>query len=246
MLKQIEALRIEIRTNIADYKLQKRRKLRFNHLRTDPNRRKFWRFLKHQIKSASQITAALKDDKIVFEQSEIEDTILDHFSKIFDGKRQASVLPPPERDPVQMAIDEIDQILDKEYHESTKFESLVCAPYTMLELEQTLCKLPTGKASGYDGIPNELLMNTNFEFRKYLQIFLNRILETGKVPETLNAGKCYLIYKVMLIMDNSSIIMSSQQNVSQVYILHNEQNPRNIMPNNLRSQHLLICKNTYT
>jgi hypothetical protein len=45
-------------------------------------------------------------------------------------------------------------------------------------------------------IPNELLKNSSYNFKQFLLVFLNKILEDGSVPEALNKGKCMLIFKV--------------------------------------------------
>ena len=76
------------------------------------------------------------------------------------------------------------------------FEHEICSPYTFTELADELAALQDSKASGYDGIANELLKNTGFRFRLYLQTFLNRILKDGHVPQDLNIGKCLLVHKV--------------------------------------------------
>ena len=39
-------------------------------------------------------------------------------------------------------------------------------------------------------------MNTSVKFKHYILIFLNKIIQDGKVPQDLNIGKCILIYKV--------------------------------------------------
>ena len=57
-LKQkIDQLKAQIKDSILDHKLQKRSKLRSKLLRADPSRKRFWRFLKGQIKSAGHTTA---------------------------------------------------------------------------------------------------------------------------------------------------------------------------------------------
>ena len=101
-------------------------------------------------------------------------------------------------DQVQLTILELDQILDQTTPpvNPDQFESKICTPYTMTDLEETLQNLPNGKASGYDRIPNEMLKHSSFRFKLYLQTFLNRIIEDGEVPPDLNLGKCVLIYKV--------------------------------------------------
>ena len=80
-----------------------------------------------------------------------------------------------------------------------KFESEVCAPLTMTELDDILVKLPKGKSSGVDQIPSEFLSNSGFQFKKYLLTFYNKIIQDGKVPSDLNIGKCCLIWKVYKI-----------------------------------------------
>ena len=54
-------------------------------------------------------------------------------------------------------------------------------------------------------IRNELLKNGSYNFKQFLLVFLNRILEDGAVPEALNTGKCMLIFKV-----NSQVIYKIQ------------------------------------
>ena len=55
-------------------------------------------------------------------------------------------------DQIQVALDDIDQLLGQNDSgiAPDHFEGQVCAPYSFVELEQILQKLPTGKASGYD------------------------------------------------------------------------------------------------
>ena len=40
------------------------------------------------------------------------------------------------------------------------------------------------------------MKNGSYNFKQFLLVFLNRILEDGAVPEALNRGKCMLIFKV--------------------------------------------------
>ena len=100
----------------------------------------------------------------------------------------------------EMAISEMDRILstDTPSYDPNTFEDQVCPQYSFTELQIELGQLKDGKASGYDGIPNELLKNTGFNFRLYLQAFLNKIMETGSIPSALNIGKCMLVHKVGL------------------------------------------------
>ena len=135
---------------------------------------------------------------MVFEQSEIESAVLDHFATIFDGGRVPVYVDQDPVDQVELALLEIDQILSgmpTDYKED-EFEGLVCSPFSMSELEGRLCDLPKGKAAGVDNIPNELLKHSSQHSKYYLQTLLNRILQDGEVPPDLNKGKCVLIYKV--------------------------------------------------
>ena len=134
---------------------------------------------------------------MVFNQDEIEDAVLSNFGIIFQGQR-VPVYPSKAVDQVQLTILELDQILDQTTPpvNPDQFESKICTPYTITDLEETLQNLPNGKASGYDRIPNEMLKHSSFRFKLYLQTFLNRIIEDGEVPPDLNLGKCVLIYKV--------------------------------------------------
>ena len=112
---------------------------------------------------------------MVFEQGEIEDAVLDHFSSIFQGKRVAVNTASMDVDQVELAIQDIDKILasDLPYAEDNKFEDQICSPFTFVELEQALRELPNNKAAGVDNISNEMIKNSNQTFRLYLQTFLN-------------------------------------------------------------------------
>ena len=198
--QQLASLKADVSDALAGVKLQRRHHLRARVLRADPSRRKFWRFLKSQINTAGSITAAYnKTGSMVFDQTEIEEAVLDHFEKIFVGQR-VPVFPSSSApsNQVELALSEMEQILNKDTPSfvPTMFEEQVCTPYSFTEMEEELDQLADGKASGYDKIPNELLKNTGFKFKLYLQTFLNKVMEDGKVAQDLNIGKCMLIYKV--------------------------------------------------
>ena len=201
MKLQLDTLKLQIKDSIFEFKLHRRHHLRSKLLRADPSRKKFWRFLKNQIQSAGNISAAYnKSGQMVFDQHEIEEAVLHHFSTVFKGKR-CPVFPLESSSPqVDLAILEIDQILRQTpvLFKPDQFEEEICTPYSFLELTQILDKLPSGKASGYDKINNELLKNASDEFKQYLMIFLNKVMEDGVVPPDLNLGKCMLIHKVMI------------------------------------------------
>ena len=57
---ELQAMKLKIKDSIADIKFKKRAHLRSKLLRADPSRKRFWRFLKSQIKAAGVITAVYK------------------------------------------------------------------------------------------------------------------------------------------------------------------------------------------
>ena len=147
------------------------------------------------------MTAAYdKQNKMVFEQSEIEEAVLSHFSDIFKAQRIPVFTSPCQPDQTELAIAELEQILSKDIteYDHDVFEDEVCPPYTNFELAKELDSLVDGKASGYDRVPNELIKYSGVKFRQYLMTFLNKILEDGEVPQDLNIGKCMLVHKVII------------------------------------------------
>ena len=198
--QELAHLKVGLRDALAGLKLDQRNRLRSRLLLKDPTRKRFWRFLKSQIKSAGNISAAYdKSGKMVFEQAEVEEVILDHFTEIFKAQRVPVYMGSADQDQTQLAISELEEMISKEETMSfdpTKFEDDVCPLYTFEELGQELDRLANGKASGYDNVANELLKNSGYKFRLYLLTFLNKILEGGGVPPDLNIGKCMLVHKV--------------------------------------------------
>lgn len=199
MQQDIDHLKAQIKESITTLKLHRRSRLRSKLLISDPTRKRFWRFLKSQIKSAGHISAVYNPaGTMVFEQHEIEDVVLHNFGNMFVGQRIPVYPLNSVPDQVSLSITELDLILGENVAQFTpdQFETKVCAPYTASELEEMLRELPCNKASGYDAIPNELIKNASTRFKHYLLIFLNQILQDGVVPQTLNNGKCMLIHKV--------------------------------------------------
>ena len=199
MQQELENMKAQIKESLSMHKLHRRSRLRSKLLLADPTRKKFWRFLKSQTKRAGHITALSNQaGSMVFEQHEIEDTVLHNFGNIFVGQRIPVFPLDRVPDQVSLSIAELDQILGENTPSFAPdhFEEKVCAPYTFVELNDILGQLPSNKASGYDSIPNELLKNCSTRFKHYLLIFLNKILEDGIVPQNLNSGKCMLIHKV--------------------------------------------------
>ena len=153
------------------------------------------------MKSAGSLSGAYdKAGQMVFQQEEIEEAVLEHFSTVFKGQRCPVFVDVEQPDMVAMALQDIDNILSGSVIDvpEDKFEQIVCSQYTLVELTQILDSLPPEKAAGVDQIPNELLKNCSNSFKQYLLLFLNQIIDEGKVPEELNRGKCMLIHKVIL------------------------------------------------
>ena len=191
-------LKQEISNSLAKIRLTKRQKLRSKLLKADPNRKKFWRFLKSQVKCAGSITAAYDGEgKMVFSQDEIEEQVMLHFSNIFSGQRIPVFENPVEQSEIELAINEIDDILNAFtlQFEPSAFEEEVCAEYTFSELQSEIESLSNCKAAGIDAVPNELLKNSGCQFQMYLHVFLNKIMREGHVPPDLNTGKCLLVHK---------------------------------------------------
>ena len=191
----------EIKDLCCQVKLNRRNQIRSKCLLADPSRRRFWSFLKTQMKTAGKVTGAYNDEgKAVFQQDEIEDAVLDHFKNIFAGQRVPVFTNCEIPNQGELAVEEIEMLLKNSPIDNPpdKFESQVCAPYSFLELTQILAGLKDRKSTGYDMIPNELLKHSSFKYRQYLLIFLNKIISDGVVPEQLNSGKCILIHKVYI------------------------------------------------
>ena len=119
-------------------------------------------FVKSQIKAAGSITALTdRSGAMVFEQHEVEEVILQHFTSIFDGQRVPVFTSETPPDQLQLALQEIDQMLHQQdpVLPPDHFEEKVCAPYSFVKFDQILQKLPTGKASGYDRFDEDLKIN---------------------------------------------------------------------------------------
>ena len=148
MMLDLEKMKNDIKNYFSNFKLQRRYRLRAKLLNEDPSRKKFWRFLKNQIKSAGSITAVYDaTGKMVFNQDEIEEAVLHHFGNIFRGKHIPVFLTnfPPLTDRPHTHRNRSDSSVTPK-----QFENKVCSPYSFLELNDILNKLPSGKASGYD------------------------------------------------------------------------------------------------
>ena len=136
---EINALNEENGRLVTQYRITQRTKIRRSLIMEDPTRRKFWGFLRKQIRRAGQITALRTDDgAMVFGQEEVEETVLNHFSNVFHGQRN-----PVEPDSTfvvdeVLAQEEIAGILAQEQirNPPNTFEEEVCAPYSFSELNK--------------------------------------------------------------------------------------------------------------
>ena len=190
-VKSIESLKSEIKTQIGLVKIKKRQKIRSKLLRDDPCRRKFWSFLRSQMSSAGILTSCYNSEsQVVFDQNEIEDAVVDHFSKVFKGQKTPVFGASETNENTKENETSNDQV------DEDKYEAIICAPMTMTELDSILLSMKNEKASGVDQIPPEFLKNSGIQFKQYLLLFYNKIIQEGVVPAELNIGKCCLIWKV--------------------------------------------------
>ena len=200
LLSSLQDIKVDLKNKISKMKLKQRNFKRNQILKNDPSKKKFWSFLRSKFKKTGTLSGVLnKNGNMVFNQSEIESTVVDHFANIFHGQKE----PPSSSNnnssnSASITPEEVDAVCGGQRHtrQPAEFEEDVCSPMTYTELEGLLDMLPKGKSSGYDYIPNEFLINSSDKFKQYLLIFYNKILEEGKVPEELNIGKCVLIHKV--------------------------------------------------
>ena len=202
MVHKLMTMEHEIKIAFTEIRLRKRNRIRTKILRDDPHRKKFWRFIKNHTKSVGEITGLRsKSGDMVFDQTSLEETVLQHFTDIFKAQRVPVFTVQDGNDHISSAIDDIDLILRRQAFNFSEdeFEKDVCLPFSMTELCKILSNLPNEKASGVDGVPNELLKHSGQSFRHYLLSFLNQIIAAGEVPVRLNTGKCILIHKVHIL-----------------------------------------------
>ena len=66
---------------------------------------------------------------------------------------------------------------------------------TIKEIVEHLKRLKKKKASGIDGVINEMLINANLKLISILELIFNNIIETEEYPEKWNTSLTHLIYK---------------------------------------------------
>ena len=76
---------------------------------------------------------------MVFEQEEIEESVLSHFNGMFQASYHKEHTPVDSSTQVNEALEQLDEMMGTDttsaYINSNKFEKLVCAPYTFSELD---------------------------------------------------------------------------------------------------------------
>ena len=141
---KLNKIKEELGNELLAHKIRKRSALRSKLMLKDPNRKKFWRFVRGQMTAASNITALRnKEGEIVFDQHEIKDVVMDHFSDIFCGQK----IPVYERDG-ELATEDLPE--GERKFNSEHFEDIVCAPYSYSELDEILSNLQNEKSTGHD------------------------------------------------------------------------------------------------
>ena len=67
--------------------------------------------------------------------------------------------------------------------------------FTLKEVKYAVKKLKTGKAIGFDCLPNEFIINAGVKFWSLLVVFYNRVKSTGNVPSWWKEGRITLVHK---------------------------------------------------
>ena len=132
----------QIKDTIFDYNIHRKKKLQSKLLFADPTRKKFWRILKDQIKTAGNISEVYdKTGKMVVDQHGIEEAVLHHFGTIFSGERCTIFQIIPIHHLVDLSILKLEQILDQKTQSlnCTQFEEKICSPYSLQKLNRKKC-----------------------------------------------------------------------------------------------------------
>lgn len=139
------------------------------------NSKKFWNIRK-QIVNQGQIN---NHDTVDEEGSTIKDPTLakEHIANFYENLYKA-------REPRAEYIHESVKI----YEENSKIEEYLSQTQnpeniTMKEINIAIKKLKSGKATGPDEIPNEALINANYNTRNIIRRVMNKILQNRKIPK---------------------------------------------------------------
>ena len=73
--------------------------------------------------------------------------------------------------------------------------SLFFAPVTEIDIAQTISKLPSGEAPGYDGLSSYAIKQAGNALATPLSILINKSFVTGHFPDSLKLGKVVSIFK---------------------------------------------------
>ena len=185
---------------LAEHKHARAGRIRQRLLQNDTRINNFWKFVKQHCKATQKLTASYNETgDVVFSQKEISDEVVRKWTQVFSGQLDP-VFPDSQQPPLPNLDPSHPLLADLPLYEPTQHESYLCRPFTPTTLNAILDKLKDHKSNGIDNIPSEVLKYSCGALKEYLLAFYNKILEQGLVPESLNAIKCVLIHKSMLLL----------------------------------------------
>ena len=168
----------EIKDALIEGIIEQRKKVRLDLALKDPNKKTFWRMLKRSpIKNVGLTAAWNKDKKLVFEPKEVKKAVYDSFKGRLNGYDNPQPEPP------------------KMKEKKTKHSKKLSKPVTLSELRNLIPKIKKGTTCGPFDIYAEHIIYGGITLLQYLKIWINNMLEQGKVPEFLKQGRISLLYK---------------------------------------------------
>ena len=171
-------------------------------------RANFWRIVSSKVKQSSDITAVADPNTGVLKCGidEIKEEVESHLARVFQGSFNPivdDVQPHPvpavqaqpqdhnygsQLIPILPAIDDSTSI-------ETDPKGWMDKEFTRDEVKSILKNLKSGKALGWDSIPNEFLINSPSVMITWLLVLFNAIKSTGIMPRGWNKGRITLLHK---------------------------------------------------
>ena len=194
-LTQLHDVSDKCRAQSLDDKMKRRNELR---MKTLLKSKQFWTLVKKVMKQMSSLSAVEDaDGQLVTNRKMIEDVVLLELGKIYRGQK-SRIFDFKGEQLVKAAYavhhEDHGEWIRKD-HESSKFESEVCAPVSERFIQNLVNSHKDKRAPGVDEIPTRLYKNASELFNKRLTELVNECLLSGETPECLNTGKMTLIDK---------------------------------------------------
>ena len=181
-------------------------------------KRKFWTYISKSVKKPGEIdlVVSAENDLHYSSPDDIIDQVEGHLLKVFNGSRNPIA-------PVDIKVDV--NALDHPYAKQTlpttnsidhcyaespspklpsaaKSSTIGENPgrwldrdFTLKEVKYAVKKLKTGKAIGFDCLPNEFIINAGVKFWSLLVVLYNKVKSTGNVPSWWKEGRITLVHK---------------------------------------------------